>query len=437
MRSTLRDIQAVLTGDMPATEALSNRVRAGVYLARLGVRILRLWARDRCPQQAAALAFQTALSLVPIIAIGLRAIPSEIEARVIDFLATQILPDLTDVTGYLKAFSSKISVGALGGVSIVFALVTSYTLYSSVEKIFNDIWGVVARRTTLQKFLIFYPLATLMPALAGMYLFYSGKLIEHGTAARIMGPLAIQFAALFLTNWLLPATRVGVRAALAGTLVTGVLLEALKWGFVTFAKRMLIDSYTGIYGPVALIPLLLVWIYMSWLLVLLGAEIANAIHNLRRLEAEDRRRSGEEPINALVAAQLLAFVAAAHERAGRAVPRESLADEFGLTPAIVERICERLKAKGLIAEVSGDREGYIPGRSASSIAMTDVLGAFRNTDLETARGTTSPALAQLISDLESGRRERISGVTVSDLMPEVTLPSAFDRAAQDGERKVD
>ena len=110
-------------------------------------------------------------------------------------------------------------------------------------------------------------------------------------------------------------------------------------------------------------PLVLVWIYTAWLLVLLGAEIAHALQNLRLLEAEDRRQRDDEPINGLLAAQLLAAVAATHQAGGAGHSKERLVTEFGLTPHNVERVVARLKTRGLIAEVRGDLNGFVPGRA--------------------------------------------------------------------------
>ena len=91
-------------------------------------------------------------------------------------------------------------------------------------------------------------------------------------------------------NKLLPNTVVRWPAALAGTLVTGAAAGVGSSGCcLNFAKKILLDSYSGVYGPVALVPMLLGWIYPSWPLILLGVEMANAIQNLRLLEAEDRR----------------------------------------------------------------------------------------------------------------------------------------------------
>src|SRR6185295_11849602 len=133
MRRTLGQIRIFLA-DNPlaalATARLSRRARAAVFLYRLSLRILNQWARDKCPQQAAALAFQTALSLVPVTAIAftiLRAVGSlDAESQLSAFIAERIFPQMEDVTVRLQEFSRKISIGALGGGGLIFTLVTCY-----------------------------------------------------------------------------------------------------------------------------------------------------------------------------------------------------------------------------------------------------------------------------------------------------------------------
>jgi DNA-binding IscR family transcriptional regulator len=152
------------------------------------------------------------------------------------------------------------------------------------------------------------------------------------------------------------------------------------------------------------------------------------LQNLRLLEAEDRRRRDDEPINGLLAAQLLAAVAATHERGGAGHPKERLVTEFGLTPDNVERVVSRLKQRGLIGEVRGDINGYIPARPAATIHLDEVLSAFRSSDIEIAHGETSPVFAKLVGELEDGRRRRIAGVTIAELMP---------LQREDGDKKQD
>jgi membrane protein len=432
MRRTLGQIRAYfseLGAEHPADAAavaeaiaMSRRARAGIYVGRLSLRILKQWARDRCPQQAAALAFQTSLSLVPILAIAFALLRSmglmNAESSLLAYVGERMLPDLGDVTPHLQSFSEKISIGAAGGAGLLFTLVTCFALYSSVEKIFNDIWRVSRRRSVVGNFLTFYALVTLLPVLGATSLYWSGKLIGASRLAQFLGPLVIQIAALSLTNKLLPNTVVSWRAAFAGALATSVAIEGMKFGFIHFARRMLLDTYSGVYGPMGLVPIVLVWIYLSWLLVLLGAEIANAIQNLRLLEAEERRKQDEEPVNGLIATQLLALVAAHHERGGRGLTREALATEFGLTPDVVGRIADRLKERGLVAEVHGDKEGLIPGRASTAIPVAEILRVFRASDLETAGGAMSPVLTALVRDLERVRSERLAGMTLQELLPD-------------------
>ena len=425
MRATLGQIRAFLATNpytVVATQRLSARARAAIFRYRLALRILFQWAHDRCPQQAAALAFQTALSLVPVTAIAfsiLRAMGSlDAQSQLSLFIADHVFPQMQDVTARISEFSTKVSIGALGGAGLLFTLVTCYSLYSYVEKIFNDIWRVGQRRTLIGKFLTFYAMLTLLPTLAGASLYWSGKLAESSSASRFLTPLLIELAGLVFMNKLLPRTNVSWTSALIGGVVTALALEGLKFTFVRFAVQIMLKSYSGVYGPLGLVPLMLVWIYSSWLLVLLGAEIAHSMQNLRLLEAEDRRRAGDAPINGLLAAQLLAAVAAAHERAGVGYPKEKLATEFGLTPDTVEHIVARLKTRGLVAEVHGDLHGYIPGRAAGAIKLDDVLAVFRSTDIEIAHGATSPALLALVAEIEETRQRRIAGVTIADLMPE-------------------
>ena len=268
MRLMFRRIRTAMSAPSHEMAAMLSRPdRAALYLARLGLRIIKQWVRDRCPQQAAALTYQTTLGLVPLLALVFAILRQthnlEAQSRLVEFISTQALPDMGDVVSELASFSEKVATGAAGGLGLAFTLATCYFLYGTVENTFNDIWHVTVRRSWFRKFLIFYPVVTLLPVLAGAHLYWSGRLIGSGQLARFFGPLSIQFGALFLINWLLPNIRVRFQAAVAGTLVTGFALEGLKWGFVHFAKGMLLSSYTGVYGPLALVPLVLLWIYIS------------------------------------------------------------------------------------------------------------------------------------------------------------------------------
>jgi len=242
--------------------------------------------------------------------------------------------------------------------------------------------------------LIFYPVVTLLPVLAGAYLYWSGRLIGSGSAARFFGPLSIQFGGLFLVNWMLPNIRVRWHAALAGTLITGFALEGLKWGFVHFAKRgpaLQLQRRVRPAGAGAAHSL----VDLHFVVVVLGgAEIANTIQNLRLLEAEERRHRDDEPINGLVAAQNPGF-------RGGGLPTGRQGHRSRPSRPRIRPVGGGHRSHGSSAEGPGSlggsagRQGrLIPGRAAGTISLQDVLAAFRSTDLEAATGTTSPALGR-------------------------------------------
>jgi YihY family inner membrane protein len=274
MRRTLRQFRVFLETNpytAGAAARISRRARIAIFLYRLSLRILAQWARDKCPQQAAALAFQTALSLVPVTAIVfslLRAFGSlDAESRLSQFVSERVFPNLPVVTDKIREFSGKVSIGALGGAGLLFTLITCYSLYSYVEKIFNDIWRVGERRTLIGKFLTFYAMVTLLPTLAGFSLYWSGKLVESSGASRFFAPLFIQLVALTLMNKLLPRAPVNWAAAILGGLATALAIEATKYAFVRFAVRIMLRSYSSVY--LLLVPLVLVWItrrgcWCSW-----------------------------------------------------------------------------------------------------------------------------------------------------------------------------
>ena len=138
MRRTFNQLRVFLQSNpytAAATQRLSRRARAAIFVYRLSVRILAQWARDKCPQQAAALAFQTALGLVPVTAIAfsmLRAVGSlDAESRLLQFFSEHIFPRMSDVTERIQSFAGKVSIGALGGGGLIFTIVTCYSLYAT------------------------------------------------------------------------------------------------------------------------------------------------------------------------------------------------------------------------------------------------------------------------------------------------------------------
>ena len=411
--------------DAFAEQARQNKLRRGLstplYILRVSLQVVRQWARDRCPQQAASLAFQTALSIVPMIAIALALLRAagefEVESALVDFIAREILPQFSrnEIAEHIVAFSGKLSFATAGIAGVGSTLLLSFVMYTSVEKIFNDVWRIERRRSLAQKFVVFYAVATLVPALIGLSLYHAARYgLTQGEYGWI-GALGATFTALFLANKLLPATRVHWRAAAAGALLSAVAFEIAKRAFQLYVARVAFQSYAGVYGALGLVPILLLWIYYSWLVVLLGAEVAHTVQHLHTLEGLGRRAtdSGAQ-VSGPVAARVICAVVDTWRRQGTATPRAELAGRFGLTDEIAERILARLREGGLVLEVDGDTTGYLPARPPQDITLADVLELFRGGDVA-VRSAGESRLDTILGEIERTARDSSRAVTIDDL----------------------
>jgi membrane protein len=249
---------------------------------------------DRCQRVAGALSFTTVLSIVPLTAVTLAVLSlfpvfSAWMSVIQDFIYSNFVPAAGAVVQkHLTQFASK--AGRLTAIGLVFLGVTSIMLMATIEQTFNDIWRVTRPRKVLYRFLSYWALLTLGPILIGASLTLTSKLfalpvfggLEHGIARAsvdILLPLAMEVGAAVLLYTVVPNAPVVWRDALVGGVFAAILLEIAKRVFAAAMKSF--TSYQILYGAIAALPVFLVWVYISWVIILLGA-IVTAILDERR-----------------------------------------------------------------------------------------------------------------------------------------------------------
>jgi len=345
-----------------------------------------LWQRfvdDKCFETAGALSYTTLVSLVPLSVAVLSvfaAFPTFAGARatLLGFVFRNFVPAAGEtVQQALLAFATNAS--RLTGISILVMLASALSMMVSIEDRLNRIWRVRQRRSWVSRLLLYWAALTLGPILAvgGIALASyatavpllqaaAGHWVSVGQRLLALLPFVATFGMLWLMFVLIPNCRVSARNAALGALLGAVLFEVARWGFALFVRHA--QNYQDIYGALAVIPVFLLWIYLSWVIVILAASIAAAVAAFDYQPPSGTLPEGAEFLGLLVVLQY--FVEA--QRHGVGVSAEALcAGEPRLCGARVMGYFDELQGAGLIQR--GD-SGWLLSRSLDS---TDLLRLYR------------------------------------------------------------
>ncbi|HVH99933.1 MAG TPA: YhjD/YihY/BrkB family envelope integrity protein [Enhygromyxa sp.] len=414
---------------------------AGRRLWLLAVYTVRRWLfTDRCSALASGLALQTLLSVVPTVGVILFFIgkldPS-FGTRFITQVAYALGPETDraiDLADALVELAAGVNIQELGRWGLLVVVVLAFLLFSTLEKTVNEIWRVSRSRTLVAKFTMFYTLASLGPIVV-FYSLAQPVLARIGTLA--ITPIITSGLGLVLLNRFLPNQTVRWRAAVIGGLTSAALFEIGKVAFGNYLSLVAIHTYEGIYGSLAILPVFVVWAYLSWMIVLLGAEITFVVHHgasvAREGYVQPRHRIQRRllPLPGRTAARLLLAIADNFDRraeleaaavqpdnqpasnnGGFALTVDELNERFDIGLAPIVAITDQLEAAGLIVALGND-QGYVPGRPLEQIDLGQVLHMFDAGDMKSAR---ADALAELFEELDGLQGRKIGGITFRDLV---------------------
>ncbi|MBT8439238.1 MAG: virulence factor BrkB family protein, partial [Gammaproteobacteria bacterium] len=236
-------------------------------------------------QNAAAMTYTTLLSLVPLIAVSIAVfsvfpIADQVSLAVQDFVFENFVPASSDVLqSYLDEFSGKAA--KMTGTSFVFLVIVAVMLMASIDQAFNRIWRVKRKRGFMKQFMVYWSVLSLGPILIALsiavtsYIISLPLLSDSGVlkpAGKLLvfAPVAVSAIAFMLMYSVIPNRPVPLKHALMGGFVAAILFELSKRGFGFYVTHF--PTYEAIYGALATIPIFLVWLYLCWLVTLLGAE---------------------------------------------------------------------------------------------------------------------------------------------------------------------
>lgn len=426
--------------------------------------------RTGITRMGAALAYRTIFSIIPTIAIGLLIFGSMVSEEQVDAGVRRLLgyagvsqiavderyvedppmgplpegaeyPDapaedevsapeldeiITDLVVRVNATLKNLPMGWIALVTGVVLLYAALSMLIEVEKSFNMVCHAPGARSWLRRLLLYWTMLTLGGVLLAAT-FWAGDtltdLVAGGGASSFRSLLAGYGVSVLISTVLLtvaylaiPTVRLRLRSVLAGAFLAAVVWELGKFGFTSYLKYS--SGYARFYGSLALLPLFMLWVYVTWIIVLLGLQAAYALEHFAQLleSLESTEDEGPRVVDPATAVSIAGAVVRAH-RDGRTPDAGEVGRRLAVDAAVVDLLLRRLERAGLVRRVvaeSGDEAvGWLPARPAEAIPVEEVLDAVG--DLEAAR--TANECGELLCDLEEARRAAVRGKTLADAVP--------------------
>jgi membrane protein len=410
---------------------------------QLSVIIGEGFVRDQLLLRANALTYLTLLALVPLLAIAVAmsnafGVSAENMTRLI---LEQVAAGSPRAVEQILPLVQNLNFAALGATGAAVFFFTTVLTLGNVEKALNQIWGVKRQRSWERRIPDYLAVLIVSPMLLGVALSLGGTLQSQGLVQRLLevplfaslydmglrqAPLLLSVVAFSFLYWFLPNTRVGIVSALLGGIVAALLFGLAQHLYLQFNVGVM--RYNTIFGSIAFLPLLMVWMYFCWAIILLGAEVAYAHQTLplyrREVRGTPAGAAARESIGLAIAVELArAF------REGRPPwSVDALSDFLDIPLRTVRDVTGELERAGILVASAGEPEGgYQIGRPLERIHVEDVLAAMRGArtaaigDSEVAR-----VVAQVLGEVDRGAaqasRARHLGDLVEDLGRSVDPP---------------
>jgi len=456
-----------------------SRLQAFVHF---WVLVGRSFVRNRCPLRASGLAYASLLAMVPMLAVVISVSASLLKSqgeepihRFIDTLVERLTPaargpapftspapsDETeakpggeaastpdavgrlidpaeyeksreDMARQINAFIGNIRSGTLGATGMVALLFVAISMLSRIEDTFNDIWGVTRGRSWFTRIVQYWGAMTLGPIIltvtftltSGPYFEATRQFIERfgvigaWTMKAGLGllPYVIWSLAFALFYELMPNTRVHWRAALVGGLVGGCLWQLNSEFSVLYVSRVVSNSQ--IYGSLGMVPVFMIGLYVAWVILLFGAQVAYAFQNRRTYLQEKQAEGVHQRGREFVALRLATEIARRFQEAEKPATLSTLAERVGVPTRLAGQVLRILTQARLLVETTGTETAYVPARPASQITAQDILQAIRagqGMDLGTREEPAREVVRGEFERIAAAERSVAAAVTLQNL----------------------
>jgi membrane protein len=390
--------------------------------------------------RATALAFITLLSFVPLLALAFSVLKGlGAQNRIAPLILSQVAAGSDVVVNRVISYIDNTNMGSVGALGLAGLLYTSISMLGSIEAAFNVVWGVSATRSFYRKFsdylsiLVSAPLL-LLAATSITTTLQSKRLIGWFLERTYFGDLFLfllgltpylsVWIALFLLYIFIPNTRVRYGSALIGAVLAGTLWEFAQWCYIHF--QIGAGNYNAIYGTLAALPILMVWIYTSWIIVLFGMEVVAAHQNLGTFRRDIRGREVSQSLRELVALATLRHIARAFHQGEPGWGEEALAGKLRIPLRIMRDTLSHLVAAGFLVPAGDAGNLYYPARELDQITLAEVILSLRSHGAIGSIAGEEQA-QQILKTVDVAVTAALEGLTLKDFAGQEKIPPGVDK----------
>ena len=367
---------------------------------RIVVLSVRGFDEDKCLLRASALTFYTMLSIVPVLAMAFGVAKGFGFEKLLERQILERMQGQEEIANYMISFSSAMldntRGGMVAGIGIVLLFWAVIKLLGNIETSFNAIWGVEKGRSMSRKFCDYLSAMMLCPVLlimaGGINVLISSQvrdIVAKLPLLELVGPMIFSLLNLlpYCVMWglftflymFMPNIKVRFKAGIVGGIVAGTLFQVLQMVYISF--QIGVAQYNAIYGGFAALPLFLIWLNMSWLIVLLGAEITFAFQHADTYEFEPECRTLSPGYKRLMTLWVMHILVKCFEKGDCPPVADDISMNLRMPARLVQQILAELTLCSMVAEVSvAGKTGirYQPARDISSITIAAVIEALES-----------------------------------------------------------
>jgi membrane protein len=415
---------------------LPTPVRWALSSLQFAVMVGQGFVKDMLLLRASALTYFTVLSLVPLLAVMVSVADAVgVTGNFAEVIVGKLAAGSPDAQGKILEYVENMNFGALGSLGAGMLFFTTILAITNIERSFNEIWGVRHVRSLARRIPDYLAVLIIAPILSGVALSLGTTLKSQVAVRRLLEvpifttlyasgltyvPAIVLSLAFAFLIWFLTNTKVRPLSALLGGFVAGFLVMGAQSAYL--GLQIGAARANAMFGTLAALPLLFVWLYFFWAIVLFGAEVAFAHQNLEQYRREVRGRKAGPAEREAIGLCVTLEVARAFRDGHAAWNADGLSDALKIPVRTVRDILRHLEAAGVVAERGGDprEDDFQLARPAETILVTDVIASLRGMR---PRMHGDPAVTRpvelLLAALNEGEVKSAAGQSVADLLAEV------------------